>query len=115
MRNVVSVRSELEQRLRDLSDRAARIDAHQHERDRDVPQDWDDLAQYRENDEVVDRLDDMTRDEIARIRGALQRMDAGTWGACARCSEEIEEARLRAVPTAVTCLQCARVLETVGR
>lgn len=111
MTKAADARIELERRLGELKDRAGRIDAHQHERDRDVPKDWDDLAQYRENDEVVDRLDDMTREEIGRIEGALQRIASGTWGTCGGCREVIEEARLRAMPTAVTCLSCTRAAE----
>ncbi len=100
------VRAALEKALHELLDRAKRIDSHQHERDREVPKDWDELAQYRENDEVVDQLDDMTRAEIRRIEAALQRMDQGTWGICSRCEDAIEPARLEAVPTAGTCLAC---------
>jgi RNA polymerase-binding transcription factor DksA len=106
-----AIRAELETRLAELLARSEAIDAHQHERGRDVPKDWEDLAQYRENDEVVAALDDLTRDEIARLRATLGRLDAGTWGVCARCAEPIEETRLAAVPTAPICGDCARELE----
>ena len=111
MPDQAAVRSDLERRLEELLARSERIDAHQHETGREVPKDWEELAQYRENDEVVEALDDMSRNEILRIRAALQRMDAGTWGTCTRCGEPIEETRLEAVPTAPICAACAREIE----
>ena len=111
MMNPAAARAVLTDKLTQLRSRACRIDAHLHETDRDVPTDSEDLAQYREDDEVVDALDDMTRDEIARVEGALARLLAGTWGTCGRCKARIEDARLEAVPTAVTCAACARAAE----
>lgn len=106
-----TMRQELLQRLAELRQRAERIDAHAREEDREVPKDWEDLAQYRENDEVVAQLDDLTRDEVARIQATLQRMDAGAWGTCSACGEPIEEPRLKAAPTSATCIACARASE----
>ena len=105
------IRVELERRLAELVARASRLDDDKHERDREVPKDWEDLAQYRENDEVVAALDDMTRDEVARLRATIGRMDAGTFGICARCHEPIEETRIAAMPTAPICAACANELE----
>jgi DnaK suppressor protein len=34
-------------------------------------------------------------------------MDAGTYGVCGECGEEIEARRLEAVPYAATCTDCA--------
>ena len=104
-----AIRAALEAELEALKSRAERIDDHVHQRDRDVPKDSEDLAQFRENDDVIDGLEQITRQEIARIEGALVRMDAGTWGTCGKCKDEIEEARLAALPTAVTCTTCAGV------
>ncbi len=44
----------------------------------------------------------------ARIAAALARLDAGTYGLCAKCEEEIEEARLAFDPATPLCLACAR-------
>ena len=111
MADQIVVRAELERRLAELLERSSRIGDHQQEREREVPKDWEDLAQYRENDEVVAALDDMSRAEITRLRATLVRMDAGTWGTCTRCAEPIEETRLAAVPTAPICAACANELE----
>jgi DnaK suppressor protein len=57
---------------------------------------------------------------LREIRSALRRIDAGTFGMCLHCEEEISRRRLEAVPWARLCLQCQeaadrgdyRVLET---
>lgn len=53
---------------------------------------------------LLDRLR-MARDEV---RGALERMDRGTYGRCERCGRPIEAARLLAMPWARRCLACQR-------
>lgn len=51
---------------------------------------------------------DKVRDEahLEDIREALDRMDAGTYGICASCHEEIPIERLNALPTARFCITC---------
>jgi DnaK suppressor protein len=45
--------------------------------------------------------------ELERIDAALARIDAGTYGACVRCGEEIAPARLALDPTVPLCRDCA--------
>jgi DnaK suppressor protein len=52
------------------------------------------------------------RDLLGEVRAALARIDAGTYGTCARCSAEIPGARLEAVPTASLCITCKEAEET---
>lgn len=42
-----------------------------------------------------------------RIEAALQRIERGVYGDCARCGEPIAEARLKADPAAPLCTACA--------
>ncbi len=44
--------------------------------------------------------------ELAQVEQALAALDAGTYGSCRRCGEEIAEARLRARPQSFLCLAC---------
>ena len=44
---------------------------------------------------------------LAELDAALARVDDGTFGTCLRCGTEIPDARLRARPTARTCVPCA--------
>ena len=43
---------------------------------------------------------------LIRIDEALVRLDAGKYGSCFECAEEISEQRLRALPFAVRCRTC---------
>jgi len=45
---------------------------------------------------------------LARIDSALARIEAGTYGECVRCGEEISEKRLLADLTVTLCIDCAR-------
>lgn len=44
----------------------------------------------------------------ARIDAALERMDAGEFGYCVECGEEIGLKRFQLDPTLPTCVSCAR-------
>jgi DnaK suppressor protein len=43
---------------------------------------------------------------LTRIDEALVRLDAGHYGTCVECGEDIAEPRLRALPFAVRCHEC---------
>ncbi|MEX2148665.1 MAG: TraR/DksA C4-type zinc finger protein [Steroidobacteraceae bacterium] len=45
--------------------------------------------------------------KIAKIDGALRRIDSGTFGVCTSCGEEIDHRRLKADPSATKCVPCA--------
>lgn len=45
--------------------------------------------------------------ELQRIDAALARVDAGDYGYCVRCDEEIAPARLKIDPATPTCVDCA--------
>jgi DnaK suppressor protein len=47
------------------------------------------------------------RTQLNEVDAALGRLDAGSYGRCARCGQPIAPARLAARPTATTCVSCA--------
>ena len=49
------------------------------------------------------------REREARLRAALEAIDAGTYGVCVDCGAEIPEGRLRVLPDSVRCVPCQRV------
>ena len=49
---------------------------------------------------------DVIRTQRAEVLAALARIDAGEYGRCERCGQEIPEARLQAVPAARLCVSC---------
>jgi len=46
------------------------------------------------------------RRRLREIDQALQRMEEGAYGICAVCGQPIDEARLEAFPSAITCIRC---------
>ena len=57
------------------------------------------------------RLRDRDRKLISKIREALERIDAGTFGRCESCGGRIAPARLRARPVTTFCIECKREAE----
>ena len=49
-------------------------------------------------------LEDHSKDEVEKIEAALKAMDDGTYGQCIECEKEIPYERLKAIPTALTCV-----------
>jgi RNA polymerase-binding protein DksA len=65
---------------------------------------------------TVDRELDYSLEEnsahvLKEIDGALARIDAGTFGTCTRCGQQIGEDRLDAMPYATLCIECKRLEE----
>ncbi len=48
-----------------------------------------------------------TAEQVARLRGALERIAAGTYGVCEVCGQAIPAARLAVRPDATRCVQHA--------
>ena len=48
----------------------------------------------------------MRAETLTRIDAALTRLDAGKYGYCFDCAQEISEQRLRALPFAARCQRC---------
>lgn len=106
MPDTAVVRADLERRLDVLLRRVDRIAGDLR---KTADRDWQERAIELENDDVLEGLDGASRAEAAAIRAALQRLDAGTYGRCARCGRAIGDARLTALPFATTCVACATV------
>jgi len=94
----------LQERLAALRRRAGAVERDLRSRRAD---DWEERAIEVENDEVLERLDEGARREIAEIRAALARIESGTYERCSACGGPIDLRRLEAMPAAATCLACA--------
>lgn len=104
MKTVERRRDILRSRLAELD---TRLHAIETELEQPHSQDWDDMAIEREGDEVLERLGQSGLDEIRRILAALQRVKAGTYGACVTCGTPISEERLDVLPATPFCKVCA--------
>ncbi|MEM7008919.1 MAG: TraR/DksA C4-type zinc finger protein [Thermodesulfobacteriota bacterium] len=92
---------ELEQRLDRAEDSLRKTHA----------KDWSEQAQERENDEVVERLEESARLELNQIYDALTRVENGLYGQCEVCDGPIRAERLEALPYTNRCFNCASELE----
>lgn len=61
------------------------------------------------------RIRDRERKLISKIREALERIDAGTYGVCDICGGEIAEKRLIARPVTTMCIACKSRQEALER
>ena len=52
------------------------------------------------------RIRDRERRLIGKIREALDRIEAGDFGECEDCGDQIGEARLKARPVTTLCIEC---------
>jgi DnaK suppressor protein len=50
-----------------------------------------------------------------QVEDALCRIDQGVYGLCKRCGDEIDVARLEALPSATHCIECQRHIEKAAR
>lgn len=98
------IRTRLEERLAMLE---GRMDRLKNRRRALLPADSEDQAQALSSDEVVDALDEAARGEIAGLRAALTRLDAGEYGLCSVCGEAIPAGRLAAMPLTTRCIDHA--------
>lgn len=79
--------------------------------DDEVYADWTDLASVETDKTLQLKIRDRERMLMSKIEEALRRIDAGTFGECERCGDEIAEPRLRARPVTTLCIDCKSELE----
>lgn len=51
------------------------------------------------------------QEQMTRLQAALQRLDAGTLGACERCGVQIPPTRLQVMPWATHCVPCQSIVD----
>jgi DnaK suppressor protein len=61
--------------------------------------------------EIDYSLEENASEVLGAIDAALQRIDEGSYGTCARCGKEIAEERLEARPWSALCIDCQREQE----
>jgi len=105
MPHVDAARSHLEAQLTELEGRLARITAELAE---PLAADSSEQAVELEDDASLEGQAALVTREIASVRGALERIDEGTYGECVLCGGEIAQGRLEARPEAALCIDCAR-------
>ena len=68
--------------------------------------DSSDLASDEGDYRKMEALNAMDAKKLKAIEGALKRINEGKYGYCLQCGKKIPEGRLRALPSAVLCVEC---------
>ena len=107
MKDYEAIRKHLLKRRDELNLRIQNITQNVRHSDGPLPSDFSEQATERENEEVLDALGEVGRQELSQINRTLARMDDGEYGTCAACGEPIPEARLEILPNSEYCVSCA--------
>lgn len=76
-------------------------------KDEAVEKDFAEQATQAENDDVLNALDNETKNMLIQIDNALLRIKDESYGKCVSCGKGINEQRLKVVPYAALCIACA--------
>ncbi len=105
MVDLEAVKNELGTRLAYLESRVEDVEENLR---KEHSSNFSEQAHEREDDEVLEKLELEAVEEIAAIKAALTRIDEGTYGVCTTCGENIAEERLKVLPFANKCVDCAQ-------
>lgn len=111
-----AARADLEQAVRESEAAIAALEAELAAEEEDgelteVDQHPADTASELSEAERDEALIDAARVRLAEASAALARLDAGTYGTCVDCGEQIVAARLEFRPEAARCLACQEKFE----
>lgn len=70
----------------------------------------DDQAQISHDEFVYSRLNGLDYTQLRMVEEALDRLEAGDYGACLSCDEPIAPKRLAAIPWARYCVTCQELV-----
>jgi DnaK suppressor protein len=70
-----------------------------------------DEVQLAAERELAIRNLDRDSNRLRSVRGALRRIEEGSFGVCLHCDEDISPKRLAAVPFAPFCIQCQELAD----
>lgn len=85
-----------------LSREALAVEALSDEMDR--------IQHATDRESAIDRIE-RNFARLGEVQMALQRIDAGTFGICIECEEEISPKRLAALPWAALCIVCQEIAD----
>ena len=112
-RNMEFFRNLLHQRIDELRSEAGKT-VESMDGDENFP-DPSDRATMESDRNSMLRIRDRERKLIFKIQEALQRLDAGEYGICEECGEEIGIERLKARPVTTLCIECKSSQELAER
>lgn len=106
--NAETIRGELQRRRRAILETSRRADAELDAlRSAERDPEFEEGAQTEHEAFTLSRLGETQRRELQQIDAALARLEAGEYGSCADCEQDIDPRRLKALPYALLCAECA--------
>jgi RNA polymerase-binding protein DksA len=82
---------------------------------REIVKDPYGAASLTHDDEIAAAVADHRTRQLKEVTRALEEIDAGRYGICRECGEEIAKARLKVMPFATRCVACQARLEGLER
>ena len=108
-------RKRLVEKQRQLSEEVGRTALYVKDQEDDSIKDLGDQANTAYTREFFFELGNGDRRLLRDVVSALQKIDDGSFGTCERCSEDIADKRLEALPFARYCIDCQRLIEQEER
>jgi DnaK suppressor protein len=106
--NLETLRVELQRRRRVLLETFRRaVEELDALRSAERDPEFEEGAQTEHEAFTLARLGENQRRELQQIDAAIARVDAGEYGICRDCEQEIDPRRLGALPYALLCTECA--------
>lgn len=103
-------KEKLEKMSQDILSEAEKTLSEMHDNNDNYP-DPTDRASAESNRSFELRIRDRERKLLNKIKEALERIKAGTYGICEMCEEEISVPRLEARPVTTLCVKCKTAQE----
>lgn len=106
-----SLLAELDQSAAVLVGESAEVAANADDAQRRMDPDASDSARQLVDADREEASIEVIEAQRSRVREALERLDAGSYGKCVDCSKELPAARLEAKPEAERCVECQQLVE----
>lgn len=113
-KTIDELKDALTKEKQELEENLARIAKPIDKENGDYETSFENIGSDREDNttEVEQYTDDLPveitlEEKLQDVLSALEKIDNGTYGTCSNCSQEIAVERLRANPSAKTCIKCA--------
>ena len=101
---LLALRATLQGDMTQMEDNALNKD---HSRTTSMPTDMAELGSDNADQELTLSLLGNEQEALDRIEAAIERIQDGTYGQCEECGAKIPKARLKAIPYANFCVECA--------
>ncbi len=108
--NLAYYQTKLEKMSQDILNEAEKTLSEMHDHNDNYP-DPTDRASAESNRNFELRIRDRERKLLNKIKAALERIKAGTYGICETCEEDISLPRLEARPVTTLCVACKTAQE----